>query len=331
MPGVNESAGNTVTFVQTTDQFEAGSMDSVTQYNGSATQAVDSLMVTAEGAGKVPAYRGTTYVVIKNLKITKWGGSLPGFEALVQEKETKTIAEAIGDLLERNGRVTSDDYDVSAVTGNIQGLVQMGLRAPIDGLRSLMFAYDIETQFRGVVGSDGVFRCVLTFFPKASAEERTVEDDDRGARAAGDQGDDLLAVIQTDDQSLPSEVSITFTDPDREHQPGTRTFRKSVFSSDNQTRVSLPMTLTADDALKLAKKLMWQNHTNERTRIELRLPPSYIDLAESDIVVVNDHDGEELKARVTQVDRGNNALIKVDAMREHVGVYTQSADAETQP
>jgi hypothetical protein len=52
---------------------------SMTVYTGSADQQPDPLMEAIEGAGKVPAYRGTAYVVIEALALQRFGNRVPQF------------------------------------------------------------------------------------------------------------------------------------------------------------------------------------------------------------------------------------------------------------
>ena len=48
-------------------------------YRGTADQMPDPLIEAVEGAGEVPAYRGTAYVVIENLRLQRFGNRVPQF------------------------------------------------------------------------------------------------------------------------------------------------------------------------------------------------------------------------------------------------------------
>ncbi len=48
-------------------------------YFGSMTQLPDPVMEAIEGAGQVPAYRGTAYVVFENLNLARFGNRIPQF------------------------------------------------------------------------------------------------------------------------------------------------------------------------------------------------------------------------------------------------------------
>ena len=62
------------------DGLEIGRGDlNMTVYHGTTDQMPDPRMEAIEGAGNVPAYRGTAYVVIEDLKLGKFGNRVPQF------------------------------------------------------------------------------------------------------------------------------------------------------------------------------------------------------------------------------------------------------------
>ncbi|MDE4172634.1 glycoside hydrolase TIM-barrel-like domain-containing protein [Phaeobacter sp. PT47_59] len=62
------------------DGEEVSPLDlNMTVYRGTAEQAPDPLMEAVEGAGEVPAYRGTAYVVMENVQLERFGNRVPQF------------------------------------------------------------------------------------------------------------------------------------------------------------------------------------------------------------------------------------------------------------
>lgn len=59
----------------------------MTVYRGSKDQQPDPLMEAVEGAGQVPAYRGTAYVVFENLDLERFGNRVPQFSFEVLRAE----------------------------------------------------------------------------------------------------------------------------------------------------------------------------------------------------------------------------------------------------
>jgi hypothetical protein len=60
------------------EEIAPGDLD-LRVYDGSETQLPDPLIEAVEGAGHVPAYRGTAYVVIENLGLERFGNRVPQF------------------------------------------------------------------------------------------------------------------------------------------------------------------------------------------------------------------------------------------------------------
>lgn len=59
-------------------------------YNGSETQAPDSLLEAKQGVGNAPAYRGLSYIVFERLPLTAFGNRIPNIEA--------ELCRAVGEL-----------------------------------------------------------------------------------------------------------------------------------------------------------------------------------------------------------------------------------------
>lgn len=324
LAGVTEAAGSSIRFQQDVQTFNAYQVESVTTYNGASDQTPDPIIAAAvdeDGDDLVPAFRGTTYVVLKNLNVTKWGSTVPSFEALLDSGDGGTVGDAIAALLELNGSFNPDQYDVSSISGPLRGAVMMGIRPPLEMLQALMMVFDIDVQHRSVVdGSDIVAR--LIFFHKEDADVRTVADDDRGARQADSRDEeDVISITKNDDDPQPSDMNIQFLDPDQDLEPKSSNFRRNDATIYNQARVSLPITLTADEAYDLARKLMWQQMLSQGVEVRVSLPPTYIDVIEGDTLVVNDLAGRPLSCRVVGVDRGANGIIKAECVLDHAALY----------
>ncbi|MEY8839314.1 host specificity protein, partial [Cribrihabitans sp. XS_ASV171] len=67
-------------------------------YRGTADQLPDPVMEAVEGAGQVPAYRGTAYVVIEDLALDAFGNRVPQFSFEVVRAEQPGAPE-YGDRL----------------------------------------------------------------------------------------------------------------------------------------------------------------------------------------------------------------------------------------
>ncbi len=70
----------------------------MTVYRGSQDQMPDPLMEAVEGAGEVPAYRGTAYVVMENIALEPFGNRVPQFSFEVVRAEQPESPEYDLDL-----------------------------------------------------------------------------------------------------------------------------------------------------------------------------------------------------------------------------------------
>ncbi|MEL7398411.1 MAG: host specificity protein, partial [Pseudomonadota bacterium] len=70
--------------------------DSLTMrvYNGTKDQLPDPKIEAVEGAGTVPAYRGTAYVVIEDIDLTEFGNRVPQFTFEVNRPSQKGLPGA---------------------------------------------------------------------------------------------------------------------------------------------------------------------------------------------------------------------------------------------
>lgn len=66
-------------------------------YRGSNSQLPDPVMEAVEGAGMVPAYRGTAYVVLENLLLDQFGNRVPQFSFEVVRPEQPKITGILTD------------------------------------------------------------------------------------------------------------------------------------------------------------------------------------------------------------------------------------------
>ncbi len=68
---------------------------SMAVYPGSQTQLPDPTIEAVEGAGQVPAYRGTAYVVISDLDLNRYGNRVPQFTFEVMRTGAGDLAQAV--------------------------------------------------------------------------------------------------------------------------------------------------------------------------------------------------------------------------------------------
>ena len=288
----------------------------ITIYLGTEDQDPDPLIETHEGAGNVPGYRGRIVAVFDGCDLGEFGNQLPQADAFVQAQLAITVGEAITLLMERAGRVEGDDFECLDLNDCLLGYTFAGPQPTAEALEPLMGAFSVVAQDRSGV---------LTFIKQGDEDTVSVVEDDLAAHESESDGDAPRLVRVTDQANfgLPSAMSVTFIDAENGLENGSQRARLT-WPYVNEKSARFPITMTGQTAQKLARTLLWNNHS-ARQQIEFTLPPSYIALSEGDIAIVPDGD-EQYTCRVTQVDRGANFLMKCQGIV--MNVDTVDADGE---
>lgn len=295
--------------------YENGNKDhrsqSITVYTGTTSQTANSLMESYLGAGNVPGYRGTAYVVIERLWLADFGNRIPNLTFYVEAKSTdETVAGAVGNILERAGLVSSQ-YDVTGLgSDTLRGYTLVGPTKTVNALEPLMMAFNFTAQER-----DGKIR----FFYRDDADRVPVLESDLAAKPAGGDPTSRFTLTDVAGYDIPSEVDVRFIDFDQGLQAGAQRARRIDRVTDSVDQIEVPITLTANQARKIAERRLW-TAWKERQTFEASLPPSYFELLESDEISV-DFKGETFIGRLTDVSRGANNLVAVK------GVITDSSTA----
>ncbi|MCP4661040.1 MAG: hypothetical protein GY856_37030, partial [bacterium] len=201
---------------------------------------------------------------------------------------------------------------------SLRGFKLRGVSKMDKAMLSLLLLSDLETQ------ED---RGVITFSPATSLTEVEVAAEDL---AAHQHGQSAPRDMRTKDVNsafgslLPAEVQVSYIDPAWDYQDGMRRHRRPTYETDTIKRVRLPIVMTASEAQAIARRMLW-TMWSQRQQVEVQLPPSYLTVAEGDVLTFTEG-GEERRVLVHKVDRGNNLLIKVEGVidREHTHDWTAS-------
>jgi len=296
---VAESAGASINLFQDLDEGDVSKLADVAIYTGSLTQNADTLIESYEGAGNVPAYRGTAYAVFENFNITDFGNRIPNFTFLVKADTTKTIAQALGSLLERAG-LEAADYDVTFLSGSIRGLITSGPQ-PVDAaIRAIMLAYNIVVH-----ESSGK----LVFVPRTSLTTYAVDEDDLAIHTPDSEPSYVARFTEGPPLDLPQEVDVQFIEAAANYQPGSQRERRNDTLSSRVETIDTPLVMEASDARAIARRILWTIWGSSR-KVEFTLPPKYLDLEPNDVVLVTIEE-EDYEILVQQVSIGSNFLVEV--------------------
>ncbi|KIC22640.1 baseplate multidomain protein megatron [Leisingera sp. ANG-Vp] len=97
----------------------------MTVYKGGMDQLPDPVIEAIEGAGQVPAYRGTAYVVMENLELSRFGNRVPQFSFDVLRPEqpgSSSHGEDLGQLVQGVALMPgTGEYTLAAETVHYSG------------------------------------------------------------------------------------------------------------------------------------------------------------------------------------------------------------------
>jgi hypothetical protein len=283
--------------------FSGNLIQNVRLYRGTDTQEADPTIVVQRGTGNVPARHGRASVMLVGLNKTKFGSQVPNFEIQFRERASMTVAEAIDELMLRQG-FDRGLWDSSGVTGSFRGLVA---EEPIDSkglLQIVMQAYGVTDQ---EVEGKVVFRM------KDQLQALTVDPADLAAHSSSDSQQSRL--IEFEDRSsreLPTRVELIYNDSDRNLQQASVRETHSPVSGALEGRVArvrTPLTLTEAEAGAMARQIMLDAYAGRLT-VSTSLPPAYLDLAEGDIWETT-LDGKPVRAVAKRVELGANGVVRL--------------------
>ena len=312
-----EAAGSSVTVDQLTKLFGDLDVTDIRFYNGDLAQTPDPLIESYFGVGNVPAFRGTSYVVFERLNLASFGNILPQFGFVIAEETTKTVADSIGDILVRAG-LTVNDYDVSALSGDLRGFVSSGPTPALGQLQPIAQVFNLLITQRDNR---------LIFRERGSQDTNIVATDDLSASANSSREGSARPFAITDafSNDLPAEVNVNFREPKINLQQSSQRERKVDFTNDTVISFDFPITLTEDEARGIARRILWNAHRGRQV-IQLQLPVSYIDVEAGDNVSVVYAD-EIYEFIIRRIDRGSDETLNVEGTIEFVSTNTQAGEA----
>jgi hypothetical protein len=298
--------------------YDDGTLDSrvgdLRIYTGTSTQAIDPL-IDASDPGNTPAYRGTCYIVIENLDVTDWGNRVPNFSFEVVADIQMPVQEAIKRIADRAG-IAAGEIDTDRVCSCLRGYVVLGPQETTRILDPLMTAFSL-----GARDDNGV----LTFWRRGQEDSYgVVPDSDLGAAEDGrSSASHVVQLTDTREFQLPSQVAVQHLDPDWDLQQGSQRERRVNATNTDVVSITLPITMTVDEARNVAKTILWSSYS-ERRLVEFDLPPSYIRVQEGDLLTIS-ISGVQETIRTLEVSRGYNGIIRIKGHVTDTGTYDQES------
>lgn len=279
---------------------------------GSAVQVADPWIESHEGAGQVPAYRRQVYCVLKDLQLADFGNRMPNLEFELAAEESITVAQIAQDITNRCGLGPVSVVHLSEqVRGYVVGRASNGAGA----LAPLAMAYHFD-----VAEYAGQVRCIR----RGRSMVGVIPVEQMGARDASAAPGEPAEFETATAVGLPKEVAVSFADPALDFQMNSqRAFRDRGDTEANE-EAQLPLTLTADEARRIADRLLWSPWTARRGA-KFSTNDRWIRSARPGALMGIEVAGQVLPYRVIRATRGDNGVVDWEVQRDDSQIYESQA------
>lgn len=232
-------------------------------------------------------------------------------------EEGPLLSTVVDDLMERAG-IEASRRDNSDLIERVKGYVARRGNTLDDALQPLQVAYTFD-----------VFESEYQIKSKArgDASVLTLTDDDLGARENNQELEDILVRERQQEVDLPRAVYVKYASDIRNYDTGEQYDSRQTVESEHIVDVQLPIVLTDDDALNLAKKLLyaaWQNRTNNIFKLSFK----HLALEPADVITLS-LTNLTVQCRINRLSAGFPGILEIEAEDEQSAIYTQTGTAAT--
>jgi hypothetical protein len=228
---------------------------------------------------------------------------------------TYPLSNLISELCLKSG-MTLDQIDTSDLNGiDVRGF----LRASQTSARSLIETLALLYNFDGLESNKKI-----RFNKRGKAPIATIYEDDLGARFfQSNQGNYDQAIFRTQRTSeieLPRTVNILYYDLQKDYAQNTQEARRFVNTTSNTMTVEAPAVFTADEAMQIAKRVLYQTWVS-REKFQWETNLDFVELEPGDVVVI-DRGTVKHTIRIVKKDE-SQGIIKFEGEAEEVSLYIQ--------
>ncbi len=184
-----------------------------------------------------------------------------------------------------------DYFEFQDIEDEIHGAVLFEPRTVIDVIAEVMALYRInklETVNKIIFYRNQLATGSITI-------SETVNLQDLALASENDDPIYCLKIIQTSDQSIRSQIDLTFLDIDANYVPNTVSYRRpdALSNSTDAFQINVPIVMSKNEALKLIQTVSADLEAAE-SKFEFRLPQSYLNITKGDIIRVKDREFDNL-------------------------------------
>lgn len=286
--------------------------DTVRFYPGDFAQMPDPTIEAQEGVGKVPGYRGICYFVIDTLQLANYGNAIPSIVEALVEEAPGDLRRVVGFMCQKAG-LELTAVSTTSLDGTVRGYRVDSDVTVADAITPLAEAFNFD-----VADINGGLR----FVPRGRYPVSTITNDQLGGHAAEDDRPEPVRYIRATEVGLPQEVSVGFSDPERDYQPNAQSVRRKGGNAQSNIAFDTTLVLSTDEALTMASKTMWQAWSARQTAT------AQTDDRRADIVATEVHAFQTPNGldtyRVTRRTRGQNGVIELQLEADRPLIYNNT-------
>lgn len=275
---------------------EGSRFNSITIYNGNDTQLPNSIMEAAEGAGNVPGYRGTAYVVFDTLQLADFGNRVPNLTFEVMGEWSATTGTVLAELAEKSG--LGPYINTRALTDNVRGLSDTSAGSAQDAATALLGMYDVDIS---EIGDK------LYFLPKDRTPLCRVPSRYLGAFTEGGEPPAQRIAVLANEIDMPNSVQVVHRDPERDYMANTQRARRTTKRSQGNISVRSEIVMPASQARFIAEDKLRRAWATRKS-FNFTLPINYQQLVAGDSVVIEDRYGNEFSVRILSIRKSGLTL-----------------------
>ena len=221
---------------------------------------------------------------------------------------TSSLAGIITDLCTRAGLATAD-FDVSALTNQVNGFVmtkQQSIRNGIEALQNAYFFDTAETDY------------VLKFIPRGGISQMSIAEDSI-VPTQSEKQDQVLIITRKQEAEIPNRVNVGYMSPLNNYQPATQFSQREVTSSQQTTSVNLPLVLDDQTAKTIADITLYTGWV-ARNSYKFYVPIQYIVLEPCDVITVTAASVPYVM-RITSTSFAAPGALQISAVAEDISIY----------
>lgn len=287
-------------------------------YRGSFDHVPNPVMESYLGVGNTPAYRGTCYVVLKDLQLADYGNRIPNLEFEINGLAPRNVDSVLQDISERAG-LSQGEFSVgSAPNDTIRGYSVANAGNALAAIEPLTGAF-----FFDVVDANGTIK----FKSRGTGPQASIETQEFGARPSKDGFKTPIEWTRRPEVEMPRSVAVTYLEAARDYNEGTQYAEHLQGDAASEVSLPLPITLTAGEARTIADAVLWSQWAG-RTGAKFSVNDRHGYLQPGELIHAT-ISGEPLLLRLTNVTRGADGVIECDATLDDPTIYQSTAAGES--